>query len=53
MNYDDDEIPLVRSRDMKPQHDFQLNRDTRRFVCAKCGGLMNECEAYCAPKTLG
>ena len=28
-------------------HDFRFNRDTRRMVCHRCGGVMGECEHTC------
>lgn len=30
-----------------PPHAFVFDRQTRRFVCEKCGGVMNECPARC------
>lgn len=29
------------------QHVFEFDRETRRMVCAKCGGVMNECPELC------
>lgn len=29
-------------------HAFWLDTKTRRMVCEKCGGLMNECQPICA-----
>ena len=32
------------------QHAFELNRETLRFVCAKCGQKMNEGTPHCPGK---
>lgn len=32
------------------EHEFIFNRETRRMVCVKCGGVMNECPKVCSGK---
>lgn len=28
-------------------HEFIFDRETRRMVCGRCGGVMNECAELC------
>ena len=50
--YDLDEDELPRNRFILALHDFEFNRDTRRMVCSRCGGKMNEVPERCVPKPL-
>lgn len=47
---EDDDNPRAKKPLKGQQHDFWFNRETRRMVCEKCGGLMNECPPICPGK---
>lgn len=46
----EDEDNLRPERQKGVPHQFELNRETRRMVCAKCGGIMNETPPNCTGK---
>lgn len=51
--YDLDENELPRcKRTPLSLHNFEFDRASRRMVCSKCGGKMNEVPERCAPKPL-